>query len=223
MPKQHRVRRTRGSSLAWTLFLAAPALAAGLAAVPVLAADLEQPDPARIATVIHDWPKASQDAAQEMVRKYGPPQEATATLLIWQGNSPWKRTLVHKTPVEHDFPVKHMDVLEQVVEYRVPLNFFGPLATFDGSVVPDRTRGELTSSGDREATNILALNLADDIIQGKKTVDQARDAMTAAVRDIEAGKTPDDAKALHLPPPQGDLADPDTAVIVAAPGKEKSP
>ncbi len=80
------------------------------------------------------------------------------------------------------------------------------------------TRGEITASGDSEATNILALNLADDIIQGRKTVDQAREAMAAAARDMEAGKLPDDAKALHLPPPQGDLADPDTSVVTA-PGK----
>lgn len=219
MRDQDLVRRTRRSLLAWTLFLAAPALTLGVAAAPALAADLEQPDPARIAAVIQDWPKASHDAAQEMIRKYGPPQEATATLLIWQGNSPWKRTLVHKSPVEHDFPDKHMDVLEQVVDYRVPLNAFTPLATFDGSVVPNRTRGELTAFGDHEPTNILALNLADDIIQGRKTVEQARDAMGAAVRDIAAGRTPDDAKELRLAPPQGDLADPDTAVITAKPGK----
>lgn len=208
-------KRNRAGGVGWRV---APLLAL-LLAPAALAADPAQPDPARVAAIIQDWPKAAQDAAQEMMRKYGPPQETTPTLLIWQGNSPWTRTLVRKTPVEHDFPVKHMDVLDQVVDYRVPLNFFGPLAAFDGSLVPNRTRGEITSSGDREATNILALNLADDIIQGRKTPEQARDAMAVAARDMEAGQIPDDAKALHLAPPQGDLADPDTAVVVAAPGK----
>jgi hypothetical protein len=208
----------RTGRLAWRLLLAAPLLAGPAFARPVLAAELDQPDPARVATVIRDWPKPSQNAAQEMMRKYGPPQEATATLLIWQGNSPWKRTLVHKSPVEHDFPLKHMDVLEQVADYRVPLNLFSPLATFDGSVVANRTRGEVSASGDTEATNIMALNLADDIVQGKKTVEQARDAMGAAARDLAGGRTSQDAKELRLPPPQGDLADPDTAVVVA-PGK----
>jgi len=210
VPKRNHARRVAWRSLLpWTLLLAAS---------PALAADPAQPDPASVSALIHDWPKPAQDAAQAMMRKYGPPQEATSTLLIWQGNSPWTRTLVRKTPVEHDFPVKHMDVLDQVVQYRVPLNFFSPLATFDGSLVADRTRGEITASGDSEATNILALNLADDIIRGRKTVDQAREAMAAAARDMEAGKTPDDAETLHLPPPQGDLADPDTSVV-ATPGK----
>jgi hypothetical protein len=220
MPNLHRARRARGprAPLLAGSVLAAGAVAAGLAPMPALAAGPDQPDPARVAALVQDWPKASREAAQEMVGRYGPPQEATPTLLIWQGNSPWKRTVVRKTPVEHDFPVAHADVVEQVVEYRVPLNFFTPLATFDGSVVADRTRGELASSGDREATNVLSLNLADDIVRGRKTVEQARDAMAAAARDMAAGRMPDDARELHLPPPQGDLADPDTAVV-APPGR----
>ena len=212
-------RHASGSSRSWAPLGAGLAMLAGLAAVPARAACPEPPGQAEVKALIQTWPKPSQETAQEMVRKYGPPQQATQTLLIWQQNSPWKRTLVRKLPVEHDFPEKHMDVLEQVVEYRVPLNFFTPLATFDGSIVADRTRGELASSGDHETSNILALNLADDIMRGRKSVEQARDAMAAAVRDIAAGKVPDDAKALHLPPPQGDLADPGTPVILAAPGK----
>jgi hypothetical protein len=110
-------------------------------------------------------------------------------------------------------------VLEQVVSYRVPLNFFEPLATFNGSVVPDRTRGELTAHCDREATNILALNLAHDIIRGNKTVAQAREAMVAGQREIQANRIPEDARELRLGPPQGDLRDPDTAAIPPAPGQ----
>jgi len=145
-----------------------------------------QPDPAGIADTIKDWSKASQAAAQEILRAYGPPAEATTTMLIWQNNGPWVRSIVHKTPVDHDFLIKHQDALEQVVQYRVPLNFFEPIATFDGSVVPNRTRGELAVDGDREATNILALNLADDIVQGREIADQARSAILAAMREIPA-------------------------------------
>ena len=163
--------------------------------------------------VARDWPPSAKAAAEEMLRRYGAPQEATATLLVWQGNGPWKRTLVHKTPVEHDFPARHMDVLEQVVEYRISLNFFEPLARFNGSVMPDRTRGELTAWCDREATNILALNLAHDIIRGGKTVEQAREAMAAGMREIGTGSIPVDAQKLRLGSPQGDLRDPDSPMM----------
>jgi hypothetical protein len=191
------------------------ALAGSLALHPALAA---HPDLAAATDTIRDWPKPSQDAAQEMLSKYGLPQEATATALTWQGNGPWVRTVVHKTPVEHDFPEKHADVLEQVVEYRVPLNFFEALAKFNGSVVPDRTRGELAAHCDAETTNILALNLARDIIRGEKTPEQARAAMADAMRAAHAGQVPDDARELRLGPPQGDMRDPDTAMVTAAPG-----
>ncbi|MBV8915832.1 MAG: hypothetical protein JOZ05_22685 [Acetobacteraceae bacterium] len=180
--------------------LAAPAYAAG-------------PDPAAVADTIRDWPGPSQDAAREMLQEYGAPQEMTPTMLIWKGNGPWTRTVVYKSGVEHDFPAKHQDVLEQAAEYRVPLNFFEAIATFDGSVIPDRTRGELLARGDHEATNILAINLARDIIRGEKTAQQARDAMAAGVREIAAGRVPGDAKELRLGPPQGDLRDPDTPVV----------
>jgi hypothetical protein len=182
-------------------------------ATPVLAAG---PDPAAVTETIKDWPRAAQDAAREMLAKYGPPQEMIPTLLIWKGNAPWVRTVVSKVAVEHDFPSKHEDVLEQTVEYRVPLNAFEAIATFDGSVIPDRTRGELIAHCDHEATNILALNLARDIIRGEKTPQQARDAMAAGMRDIAAGRIPDDAKQLRLGPPQGDLRDPDTPVVSGA-------
>ncbi|MBL6458964.1 hypothetical protein JMJ55_26905 [Belnapia sp. T6] len=169
--------------------------------------------------ITQDWHPAAKAVAEEMLRRYGAPQETTATMLIWRGNGPWKRTLVHKTPVEHDFPTRHMDVLEQVVEYRVPLNFFEPLARFNGSILPDRTRGDLTAWCDREATNILVLNLAHDIIRGGKTVEQAREAMAAGMHEIGAGSIPADARELRLGSPQGDLRDPDSPMV--APGSSQ--
>ena len=66
---------------------------------------------------------------------------------------------------EHDFPAKHSDVLEQSLPYKVPPNFFGALATFNGSVIADRTRGTLTAYGASEAENILSLNLARKIVR----------------------------------------------------------
>ena len=199
--------------------VAAAGAAAALAGLPVPAAASTQPDQAAVADIIKDWPQEAQAAAEEMLRKHGVPQEATATQLRWQDNRPWARTVVHKAAVEHDFPAKHMDVLEQVVPYRVPLNFFEALATFNGSVVADRTRGELSARCDREQTNILALNLAHDIVRGHKTVAQAREAMGAGLREIGAGRVPDDARELRLGPPQGDLRDPDTATVAPPPGQ----
>ena len=178
-----------------------------------------QPDQSAVTRLIEDWPQAAKVAAEEMLRKYGPPQEVTGTRLHWESNRPWLRSVVVKTGVEHDFPAKHSDVLEQTVSYRIPLNFLEPIASFNGSVIPDRTRGELTAHCDREATNILALNLAHDIIRGQKTVAQAREAMAEGLREIQADRLPADARELRLGPPQGDLRDPDTAAVAPAAGQ----
>jgi hypothetical protein len=205
------------------LLLVGAALGAGVAvAKSAAAADpATKLDQADIAEIVKDWSPASKAAADDMQRKYGPPQEAAATLLIWHSNGPWKRTVVQKTEVEHDFPVKHADVLEQVVEYKVPLNFFGALATYNGSVVADRTRGELSAHCESEAMNILALNLAHDIVRGARSAEEARAFHAAVMRDLQAGKQPDYAQRLLLGAPQGDLADPDTPALLPASGSSQ--
>jgi hypothetical protein len=214
----HREQRTaihrRGLLRAGTALGLGAGAAAAFANVGARAASLPTRfDAADVAAIVKDWPDASKAAADEILRKYGPPQEATATMLVWRENGPWKRTIVHKNGVEHDFPGPHQDVLEQVVAYKVPLNFFNALATFDGSVVADRTFGELRAHCDREATNMLALNLAHDIVRGYKTAEQARDVAADAMRQMQAGTMPDSAQKLLLGPPQGDLSDPDTASV----------
>ncbi|MBI4376857.1 MAG: hypothetical protein HY549_10465 [Elusimicrobia bacterium] len=124
-----------------------------------------------------------------MIDKYGQPNEFTNSLLVWHNNGPWERTIVHRDGVAHNFPRKHSDVLQQFIKYRVPVDKFDDLAAFDGSLYPDRTRGELSAKSDREEMNVLALNLADDIIRGKKTVEQARQYYDRAATLSLTGKS----------------------------------
>ncbi|GJE49941.1 hypothetical protein GOFOIKOB_2982 [Methylobacterium tardum] len=162
-----------------------------------------------------DWPEASRKAAEAVADKYGAPQEQTATLLIWHRNGPWIRTVVHKVGAEHDFPAKHSDVLEQSLPYKVPLNLFSAVATFNGSVIPDRTRGTLTAYGASEAENVLSLNLARAVVRGELTAEQARDKEVAAAQQLANGQVPDLAAKLTLDQQQeGDVSDPDTAMIL---------
>ena len=108
--------------------------------------------------------------------------------LVWQGNGPWKRTVVTKEETTHAFPLPHKDVLEQVINYRVPPDKFDDLARFDGSITVDRTKGELAAHCDKEESNLVALNLANDVITGQKSVEQARYYFARALRDLMAGK-----------------------------------
>ncbi|MCO4755627.1 MAG: hypothetical protein KC478_14190, partial [Bacteriovoracaceae bacterium] len=75
----------------------------------------------------------------------------------------------------HNFPMKHQDVLEQVVDYKAPkANQVADVWNYDGSVFLRRTSGEMAAMCDMEEANFLALNLANEIINGEKSVEEAR-------------------------------------------------
>jgi len=120
------------------------------------------------------WPMSAQKAAADMMKKYGPPQEMTATMLKWSNNGPWKYTIISNYETPHRFPMPHPDVMEQAIDYRVPAAMFDDLAAYDGSVTADRTQGHLAARCDKEGANFLALNLAHDVVTRRKGVPAAR-------------------------------------------------
>jgi len=141
--------------------------------------------------IIRDWPMDSRNAARSMLEKYGAPDEAALSLLLWNNNGSWKRTIVYKDEVEHSFPRPHKDVIEQFVDSRVPVDKADELLRFDGSLRIDRTRGELACRSDREEHNVLALNLADEIVRGERTVEDARGFFARTVAGTAAGRVSD--------------------------------
>lgn len=82
--------------------------------------------------------------------------------------------MVFKESAEHDFPMPHIDLVEQSIKYKVPPGKMCDLAQFDGSVSVHRTRGIMSARCHEEEAKFLALNVAHDIITGKKTVEEAR-------------------------------------------------
>jgi hypothetical protein len=157
------------------------ALACGMATAQSSKPAGSKPAKEAVSQIIDGWPKDAQHTARKMLDKYGTPNEATPTQLIWFNNGPWKRTIVQKEEINHAFPMPHKDVMEQVVDYKVPPEKLPELAKFDGSVYIDRTRGEISARCDMEEANILALNLAHEIVTGKRGVDDAREFYPKAV------------------------------------------
>ena len=125
--------------------------------------------------IIETWPDESREAAQLVIDKYGEPHESTDSFLVWYGVGPWKRVVASKMFWEHNFPAPHFDSVEGVLDYRVPTEHFTPLAEFDGSVVVERTAGEVSARCHDEEANNLAFNLVHDIVTGAKSVEEARD------------------------------------------------
>ncbi len=64
--------------------------------------------------------------------------------------------------------------LEGFVDYQVPPDTFDKLAQYDGSVIVERTKGEISTRCDEEEMNLLAINLANDVVTGKRSVEEAR-------------------------------------------------
>jgi hypothetical protein len=121
------------------------------------------------------WPEESREAAQLVIDKYGDPDEGTESVLIWNRPGPWKRIVAYRDFDSHEFPAPHNDSVESFLQHAVPFEKVSDITAFDGSVVVNRTRGELSARCHDEEANHLALNLANDIIEGRKTVQEARE------------------------------------------------
>jgi hypothetical protein len=160
---------------------------------------------------ISDWPKASQKAIEHMKKTYGDPAEATGSMMIWYNTGPWKRTIVYREEFNHNFPMPHTDVIEQVIDYKVPAEKFSALAGYDGSVVCNRTNGEISARCDKEGANFLALNLANDIINGKMNVTEARDFYAQSIMKSKKGEQPEYMQKLQFTIAKGKTVDPDEA------------
>ncbi len=167
--------------------------------------------------LIADWPAQVRIAAVQMMAKYGQPQESSTEKLVWHDEGPYLRIEVSKQLDHHDFPRPHMDFLEHTIAYRVPHEQASALTAFDGSATFDRTKGELSARCDLEGHNILTLNLAHDLVTGKKSVEEARKAFGDIVVEDTLGENPPYVMALQFEVERRPAQDPDSPVIAGSP------
>jgi hypothetical protein len=163
--------------------------------------------------IINNWPETAKKAANAMLDKYGEPAESTPTMLIWEDTKPFVRTIVYKEEIDHDFPMPHKDVLEQFIHYDVAVDMYDELARFDGSVIVERTKGEMSARCDKEAANMLALNLANDILQGKSTVEEARQKYGDTMMKMLMGEKPMYLQKLVFDVPQNNITNSDQTTM----------
>ncbi len=152
------------------------------------------------------WPPGPQLAGQEMMAKYGAPQEVTSERMIWRDAGPYKRIMLTKAMLPHDFPMPHMDYLEHTINFNVPNDKTDEVHAFDASISIYRVAGELSARCDLESNNVLTLNLANDVISGKKSVVAARKQFGEVVVQRAEGKNPPYAMALQFQPQQATAA-----------------
>ncbi|HVL88509.1 MAG TPA: hypothetical protein VM681_10980 [Candidatus Thermoplasmatota archaeon] len=176
---------------------------------------IDIPTRERVLALLDEWPQGPADAARELLDRYGEPEEAGPSFLLWRSVGPWKRIVAYRDIVHHDFPLPHGDFLECFVDYRTPVERFSDLARFHGSVIPERTKGEVSARCDSEEAARLALNLAHEIVTGNRGVDDARREYAAALVGWKAGRSHPYLETLTFVQP-GTPADPDEVVTAQA-------
>ncbi|WP_018096628.1 hypothetical protein [Sinorhizobium meliloti] len=167
----------------------------------------------KVSKLVEDWPQESREAAQLVIEQYGEPDEVTATQLVWQRPGPWKRIVATKVFYDHNFPAPHHDSVESVIDYRVPPERFSDLAAFDGSVIVERTAGEVSARCHDEQANFLALNLMHDIVTGARSVEEARAYYAKEFGDYRRKRPTPYMEKLRFAPGNDSTADPDMRVL----------
>jgi len=171
--------------------------------------------------ILAGWPKEPRESAARLIKEYGQPDEFTESRLIWFNTKDgWKRTVLHNKPVVHHFPDTHNDFLKQFIDYRVPVEMFSPLAEYDGSVTCDRTKGEMSAMCGGTSMNFVAVNLAHEIVIGKRSVQEARQEYTKLYQAHKNGEHPPYTTSFQFEVPKGGTADPDVKTMGAAGGRE---
>jgi hypothetical protein len=163
-------------------------------------------------STISAWPEESREAAQLVLDAHGEPNEVTESFLVWHNAGPWKRIVASKAFYPHQFPAPHIDAVESFLDYRVPVDKFSTLAEFDGSVVVERTAGEVSARCHDEQANFLALNLMHDIVTGKRDAQDARAYYAKEFLDYRRKKPTPYMEGLRFSP-STDGADADARVI----------
>lgn len=169
---------------------------------------------AQMDKMMSSWPQASKQAAMFMSKKYGPPAAMTSEMAIWGKTGPWKRTVVYGKEYPHEFPAHHTDVMQQWVDYKALPEMYDELAAYDGSVVLERTSGEISARCDKEGANFLALNLADEIVRGKRSVEDARKMYGEQIMKMKAKQPAPYTEKLMFTPMMG-TGDPDHALAMS--------
>jgi hypothetical protein len=142
---------------------------------------LQAPPGARAIQESSRWPESPRLLARLMIDEYGPPQRVSADRLEWEARWPWKRISVDAAWATRP--------LEQVVDYYVPDSQLAELSRFAHGLAVYADRGELAARSDSEELNRLALNLADDILTGRRTPEEAGRFFERSVQLSAAGKS----------------------------------
>jgi hypothetical protein len=150
--------------------------------------------------MIRAWPAGARATARAMIAEYGQPDRSTGRELRWTGNGPWAKTIVHRRAWSRFNKERTGDYLEQTVAYRVPETRVDELRRFDDRLEINGRSGQMSAWSSSEALNVLLLNLAHEIVSGRRNARSARSFVEKAVEFSKAGKSSVYMERLLFPP-----------------------
>jgi hypothetical protein len=131
------------------------------------------------------------------MEQYGVPDEVRSERLVWHGNGPWLNTVV--TDVRPPFiEDEDLGVVAQSIILPLRPGQAADVSAIDGRVIFDPGRETLTARADSEELNYLRLNLADDVAEGRRTVEDARRVFRQDVSLAQSGKELPDMHGLRF-------------------------
>jgi hypothetical protein len=179
-----------------TVLLAA--LSAGCSTI-----SLRDPDSRRqfAEAVIGNWSGYSRLQAAKLMQEYGPPDRVKHAELVWNDKGVWRKIRVWDVTPYFDSDVGAPN-LEQTISYSIPPKLRRQLGSFAGELRVSSDGAELSARGVSEEEILLTLNLSDDIIQGRRTPDDANRFYDTALQLAMAAKSSPYMQRLLFSPPQ---------------------
>jgi hypothetical protein len=136
--------------------------------------------------LVSRWPVRPRALARLMIERYGKPDEVVASQVSWNRRGPWSKIVVFRDP---DPSGRGEHLLQSVAYGPVSVNALRGLDALGRGATYDAAARELSARTDSEETNFLALNLADEVVRGRRSVADARDFYDAASHLSAAGKS----------------------------------
>jgi hypothetical protein len=138
--------------------------------------------------VTANWAGYARTLAEDLMTKYGPPNQIDHDRLVWNNNGPWERTVVWDGTSYYDSQLGS-DILEQTVFYPVPAGKRPDLAQFSKSLRISENGTRMTVLSLSEESSFLTLNLAHEIIADLRSPTAARELYARTLQLAAAGKS----------------------------------
>ncbi|NNN07437.1 MAG: hypothetical protein HKL90_16230 [Elusimicrobia bacterium] len=123
-----------------------------------------------------------------MVAEYGRPDRVESRRLVWEHRGPWSRIVVWDARRAPENEGLKSDI-EETIAYSVPDDMRGALSAFSRSLLVSSGGARLSARSTGEDRNFLMLNLADDILHGRLSPQDARVVYLRTLETAAAGKT----------------------------------